>query len=296
MEIIAANGTMGQSIKSLIVHACRDDSFERLKLVYIDSSLDVNQELVDKHGLAIAKKLAEDLDNIVILCALEVWKFFFADDMDFSALMALPNVDFVHVLHIGDDLADKYESLALGKKKKDEAMLAICEAKVYQRQMEALQSQFLKAEMSPTQFVCWTYRARQAGLQGSEKEIIEQVRKWSAFFPRFLNGRFFEGIFVDRRSLFNPYLDIIVPAQEEIEAMAQRLGFEVYVLCEDDLLSVKQALLLEGLTWAAVPKRLMGGATLHTLVDTLEAKHLLSMYSISAQNFILASELIPGKE
>lgn len=244
-----------------------------------------SQSRVDRGGLEVAKEYADNSDNVVILLGLEPEWYLRKTSEDFVGLMARANVDFSDIIML-DQVVPKYQIIASGKKKENPTVLAIYEFQKKQKAIASLRHCIQRVDDYDLR-ESWLEEVRNAGISGTDEEIINYVRTWEPETAGEFDGKKMGGIFVDAyQTLFDEEWKLDVKVKEAVEKMAAEQGKQVFVISDSPAPTVKKMLYFSGLSWPLLSKYYLRGATLEIVIDNLSLNEFKDMYHIFPQKFI----------
>ncbi len=166
------------------------------------------------------KEYSSNKENIIIL-GFENEKYLLADDPDFSLLMSLSNVGFVDILKLNNIIAE-YNRLTKGEKKEDKIGIEIYSYQLLEREIGILRHNLNYALSNPKEMESWLKKAKTVGLDGTQEQIISQVKNWTPQTSGAFDGKYLEGIFVDALdTLFDKDWHLFTEVRKAIEKMAK---------------------------------------------------------------------------
>lgn len=291
IEIITDNQMYENAIRRYVKFVLNDQEMKNLILVDVNTVLDPSQNRTDRIGITLAKKYVVDPNNLVILLSMEKESYLMKNNEHFAALMAYPNVDFCDILDM-QNLYAKYLTLSQGKKKKDQTAIELYEFSQHERTIAILRHGIDGRLTSSEGKIKFLAEARQAGLNGSDEEIIQFIRNWKPGTSGQFKGKYLDGIFVDALdTLFNHNWELVSSVKNAVQKMAEDNNKKIYIISDSDKYQLEQKLKGYGIEWTLLSKYDLRGVTLEIVIDNLTLSEFENAYEIKAKEFINVLDL-----
>lgn len=256
-------------------------------LVDVNTVFLPTQNRVDNMGLKMAQDLVKNESDVIILMGLENQESLKRRDRLFSVLLAYPNVEYIDILNIKEELLPAYQKIVSGKKVMDKTTIAIHELKEWEEVISRLRHVINYAKKTPEAYKEWVKKAKEIGLTGTDKEMFEFVENWKPGSAGKFEGKYFEGIFVDAfETLFDENWRLIPAVKSAVEKLAEEKNKQIFVISDSEQSELKKKLEEVGITWSLISKYDMRGASLEIVIDNLSQKEFESTYQIKPREFI----------
>lgn len=139
-----------------------------------------------------------------------------------------------------------------------------------QASMPILRQKLGAAEGSPESLLKWLEEAREAGMSGSDEDIIKRAKNWSRDGDWVFEGQYLDGIFVEARpTLFNSDWELNKTAAQILCDLAVVNGKEVIVISDTDCPFIRVKLRECCLPWSTISRRSLKGAILNIVVKLI---------------------------
>ena len=291
IKIVSDNKNCADSIRRYLSFNLSETDMKNLILVDVNTVLIPSQKRTDRTGINLAKEYVDDSNNVIIMLSLEKESFLLKNNEHFSALMAYPNVGFCDILAL-NNIPLIYKELALGHKSKDATGLALYEFHILERKIAVLRHGMHRVNEGKSQCSLWLEEARNAGLSGSDDEIINYVRNWKPETSGAFEGKFLEGVFVDALdTLFDKNWLLNPKVKEAVEKIAFNNDKKIFVISDSPKNLLENKLGFHNILWKNISKYDLRGATLEIVIDNLSKNDFKKTYGINSETFINVSEL-----
>lgn len=292
-KIISFNPIRECEIKKRIELYCYEEDFENLTIVEINTE----GQMIDEaclHFLEVARELAKDPENIVILMGADRAQL--EDVPLFQGLMTLPNVGFVSCFVLWS-VTSKYRELdARNKLNPDLTAHILFEFEQLGVEVAELKKEFYKlyGESNTIEDVVWKKwhdRARRAGFVGTDVEVVHSVTNWAPIRANYFYSQYLPGIFVEGcGSLFDLHGNLVLEVKKAIADMAKKTNRSVFVLVgNNDCLP--EEMKKNGITWQPFLKDVAQDATLEFVISQGSEYELRLVYGISVKELCSISSL-----
>lgn len=292
IKIISNNKRCEDAIRRYVTFVLEDSDMKKLILIDASSILNLSPKSTDDRiGISLAKECVKDQANTVILLSIEKEADLLKKNEHFAALMACSNVGFVDILAM-QNILPRYKELTSGQKKGDATSLALYEFNQLERTIALLRHSIGAIERDTLFLKKWLSDARQAGLTGSDEEIVKYVKEWTPETSGDFKDKFLEGIFVDAfETLFDQDWCLVSKVKEAVQKIADKGKKHIFIISDSEKSLLESKLSNYGINWQLMSKYDIRGAILETVIDNLSKKDFELKYEILAQKFINVNEL-----
>jgi hypothetical protein len=211
----------------------------------------------------------------------------YADDSRWHAALGYPNVVFRRLPEGLDDLVGAYEEAAGKNRPADPLAIALLGTQMEQLEVQMLHHNLDSALRRPEQMVDWLERARKQFGNKTEDELVETVRRENEknkAAGKFSGETFpdtcidVEGTLFGKDGHFRPAV--------LADAVAQANGNPITIWTAGDLLVMRNALRTSGVPYKLIPKQLLAGATVGTVVDDLPEAEFRERYGVNYDRYV----------
>jgi len=244
---------------------------------------------IDRKGLKIANKDYSE-DSIIILMSFETEESLKKSNLEFRGLISHSNVGFIRLPDI--KLIEKEVKRILACEKREDATAFALYSYENQLQILAQLQHNMGWVSDPTRRKDAVERAKRAGLEGSDEEIVKQVQNWKRDSSGYFEGKTLDGIFVDALdTLFDSEWNLNENVLKRINELKNKMNKDVFIISDSKSRDVEDAKKKANLSFQTLSKFTLRGVILELVIDNLSEEEFKEKYNITSQKFITVSEL-----
>jgi len=172
------------------------------------------------------------------------------------------------------------------EKEGDVTGLTIFKFRQLEKKVEELLSGLIRVEKNKSLMPDWINKAKAAGFNGSDSQIIERVKNWDAVSSGIFRGKHFPGIFVNASGALINFKQELSPVYDVVLKMTAETGKKVFIITDDESPWLDRILADNKIIWPVVSKSEMLGARLDTVIDNVNQDEFEETYMILVNEFI----------
>ncbi len=290
ITIISDNQEWKNSVQRYLEYVLPELKFEKdVLLVDINSKEVSSDKRTDRKGIEIAGK-NYDKNTIIILMSFETEESLKESSLEFMGLMSHSNVGFIQLPDI-NLVVEEVKRIIAGEKKEDATAFSLYS---FEKKLQVLVGlQHNMGWTSSSQKKAGALKeAREVGLEGTDEEIIEQIRNWKRDDTGYFKDKVLEGIFVDAlNTLFDSNWNLNVDVLRKINKLKEKTGKTIFIISDSTPMEVEKAKEKAGLLFKLLSKFALRGAILEIAIDDLSEQEFKERYNITSKVFINVLEL-----
>lgn len=290
-EIIATNKDSQSFLKQyLSLMYPKEDGHN---LVLVDDYI-VTSSMYFRDCLRVAKYASDPNTRIIILRNKDDDSLM-SESVNYSALMALPNVASHRSADLGS-LMDTYKQMLKSEKKDDQTARTIFNFRRREQGMLYLKNLLEKPAKNNQENWLRECAELDIGIEGTDKEKIAYVKKWRAELNNDFRNKYLPGLFVNIfETMCNVIWDVDMTLLTALRKVVENECVNVFVIYDREDSWVQKKLQNAKVPWLAIPKCVLKTATLEMVIDNESKEQFELKYGINAKQYIQIS-VIPKME